>query len=898
MSADIGNTLIVSVTATNGSGSSSPATSAATSTVTAAGGVPANLALPSVSGVMQAGNTLTGATGAWTNSPTSFTYQWFTTSGGPPARAVSGKNSSTYALIEGTDNGHELAIQVTASNSAGASIPTLSPYSAQIDWTGDTVPVCSAAPVLSSTAPQQGIALTTTNGTWTNSPASFTYQWLSSGIALTTANYWLPGGPIPGATSSSYTPAAGDVGNKIAVAVTASNGSGPSVSGATSAPTFNAVIASTGGAVPVNSVLPAISGTAQVGQTLTTTNGTWTNSPASFTYVWNRAGTPISGATASTYVPVPADVGNKLTSSVTAINGSGSSTPATSAATSAVIAAGGLAISGTAQVGQTLTASGGSGGYQWYREGSPVSGATASAYPLKTADLGCLIQVASGGVFSALSTPVIGTTVFYVSQSGGNDSNPGTLAQPWKTLAKVNGASLPPGTSVLFKRGDTWPTTSVSNGTDQLLLPESGAAGNPIVYDAYGAGAKPIFSGAIDASTASAWTNIGGNIWVSVQSFPPPSGGFRYNNGNDIGNIIWGTYPGTISVGVTSHAAMAGQSDSNIRSQGQWYFNFSDWKVHVFSAGNPATAMPGLRLAMDKSAIVCDVLNNCIIQNLDLRYFAGSGIIFELTQLSNLILRDLTIAYCGGGNNGGAPGAVRFGDAFDIEGPADNVLVERCWFDNIYDAGPTIQPQFSVNVSNITYRNNVVRGAPQGIFQLFGPVNLSNILFYNNTADSSFSWCEGQRWGDDGSSEDGQNWTWYLPGGLSGSNIQWKNNVFSNIGSFGILGPSLSLGNGSLTSDYNLWHNADGSAPVFAATDGSGNFPMTQWANNHSPKAETHGLIGVDPKFTNEASRDYAPASGSPLLGAGVNLAGSGVVWDINKKPRPASGAFTIGAYQ
>jgi hypothetical protein len=63
----------------------------------------------------------------------------------------------------------------------------------------------------------------------------------------------------------------------------------------------------------------------------------------SFAYQWNRAGTPISGATASAYVPVSADVGDTLTISVTATNGAGPSAPATSAATSAVTAANGWA---------------------------------------------------------------------------------------------------------------------------------------------------------------------------------------------------------------------------------------------------------------------------------------------------------------------------------------------------------------------------------------------------------------------------------------------------------------------------------------------------------------------------------------------------------------------------
>ncbi|MFZ0494439.1 MAG: hypothetical protein WBE85_04300, partial [Methylocella sp.] len=66
----------------------------------------------------------------------------------------------------------------------------------------------------------------------------------------------------------------------------------------------------------------------------------------------NRAGTAIGGATASTYVPVSADVGNTLTVSVVATNSGGSSSAATSVPTGAVIAAGG----DTLNIGLHITA--------------------------------------------------------------------------------------------------------------------------------------------------------------------------------------------------------------------------------------------------------------------------------------------------------------------------------------------------------------------------------------------------------------------------------------------------------------------------------------------------------------------------------------------------------------
>jgi lysophospholipase L1-like esterase len=82
---------------------------------------------------------------------------------------------------------------------------------------------------------------------------------------------------------------------------------------------------------PVNSVLPSVSGTTELGQTLTTTNGTWTGSP-SFAYQWYRNGVVIGGATNNTYVLVSADLGTTITSTVTATN-AGGSTSATSAGT-------------------------------------------------------------------------------------------------------------------------------------------------------------------------------------------------------------------------------------------------------------------------------------------------------------------------------------------------------------------------------------------------------------------------------------------------------------------------------------------------------------------------------------------------------------------------------------
>src|SRR3989344_2138478 len=79
------------------------------------------------------------------------------------------------------------------------------------------------------------------------------------------------------------------------------------------------------------------------------------------------------------------------------------------------------------------------------------------------------------------------STTYYVSSSAGNDAWPGTQAQPWQTLNKVNSFLFNPGDSILFKRGDTWRET--------LDVQRSGTAGNPITFSAYGTGINPIISG-------------------------------------------------------------------------------------------------------------------------------------------------------------------------------------------------------------------------------------------------------------------------------------------------------------------------------------------------------------------------------------------------------------------
>jgi hypothetical protein len=86
-------------------------------------------------------------------------------------------------------------------------------------------------------------------------------------------------------------------------------------------------------AAPSNTVKPAISGVATVGEVLTAYEGVWANEPTSYTYVWENGGTPIVGATSRTYTLVSGDSGDDITVVVTAINSHSSVTAESAAVT-------------------------------------------------------------------------------------------------------------------------------------------------------------------------------------------------------------------------------------------------------------------------------------------------------------------------------------------------------------------------------------------------------------------------------------------------------------------------------------------------------------------------------------------------------------------------------------
>ncbi len=174
-------------------------------------------------------------------------------------------------------------------------------------------------------------------------------------------------------------------------------------------------------AKPTLTASPALQGSVAhpfVGDKLTTTNGQWSNSPTGYTYQWQRCDAtgdrqncvPIVGATSQSYTVQKDDVGHTLDAVVTATNADGSTSASTNGSGVAAEATAPVnksrpTISGTAAVGETLTANSGtwtgavSFTHQWQvcdANGNncvDIVGAMGTTYGVRSSDVGRELRI-------------------------------------------------------------------------------------------------------------------------------------------------------------------------------------------------------------------------------------------------------------------------------------------------------------------------------------------------------------------------------------------------------------------------------------------------------------------------------------------------------------------------
>jgi len=222
---------------------------------------------PASSGAAQIGATSTVTLGSWGNSPTGYSRQ-FTVGGANVGSPITGTGAATYTPVVGNER-QVLACNVTATNGAGSSVYTVTIGTVAV---GAGAPVCTSAPTISGVA-QDGSTLTGSDGTWTGTVDSFSYQWLRGAA------------PISGATSSTYVQTGADVGSTILFEVIANNATTGSVIAFSAATAAVAPAPADPNFIQDNQLTLLSSGTQTVS---TTSNVEGNNLLVSFLTVWNN----------------------------------------------------------------------------------------------------------------------------------------------------------------------------------------------------------------------------------------------------------------------------------------------------------------------------------------------------------------------------------------------------------------------------------------------------------------------------------------------------------------------------------------------------------------------------------------------------------------------------------
>ena len=297
-------------------------------------------------------------------------------------------------------------------------------------------------------------------------------------------------------------------------------------------------------------------------------------------------------------------------------------------------------------------------------------------------------------------------TVYYVSNNGNDSADGRTPATAWKTITKVNNATIAAGSYVCFERGGLW--------RGEL----SAKAG--VTYTAYGEGDKPMLYGSPeDGAVSSKWKKSGvANIWYYEGSENMKDvGAVIFNHGEAVGiKAILRNDEGYIYNHTTNKSFDNTWKDLDTDLH---FYHEPNGKLYIYSEENPAERFDSIEFNVRKNVISVGNRNGVHIDNLCLKYTGNHGI--SAKTCSDLTVTNCEIAWIGGSIQDGAyhnldngKAQVRLGNGIEIYGGCDGFLVDNNYIYQIYDAGITQQTNLgdsSTNVQyqkNMTYSNNVL----------------------------------------------------------------------------------------------------------------------------------------------------------------------------------------------
>jgi Right handed beta helix region/Protein of unknown function (DUF1565) len=445
---------------------------------------------------------------------------------------------------------------------------------------------------------------------------------------------------------------------------------------------------------------------------------------------------------------------------------------------------------------------------------------------------------------------------FYVSTDG-DDSNPGTIDRPWRTIQMAM-TSATPGSTVNI-RGGTY--------GERLTVKVSGAAGQYITFQPYG------FS--VPAGGCGGYTNVGcggdqvildygflrtvsdgipflritGRSFIRIQgitfqNFTTLELNHIYNQGVRI--------DGSSSSIEFAYNKFLNNKDTGPHDGSSAFLHIRVWepannvRFYGNEIGNVVTNYSEALTALGSTQHDFIVENNWI-HDTDAGAIDVQGGAHHYTIRANRLeyismKRDGTFWY-------GTPNVPIYNDG------GNTGVIERNY---ISDAGVGIEVLAEPGqpaAHDVTIRDNVVRRAGTGIVLGTWYSNADGSSVYNlNVFNNTFS----------------GNYVGVVIRPMNSSTVAWRNNVIAGNGTNYLN----NLGWDPGSTDYNLY-----------------------WGNGTGPGV--HNVI-ADPRFTNADAGGFTPQPGSPVIDAGdpntpIETAGTA---DFRGLPRIVNGRIDIGAYE
>lgn len=493
---------------------------------------------------------------------------------------------------------------------------------------------------------------------------------------------------------------------------------------------------------------------------------------------------------------------------------------------------------------------------------------------------------------------------YYVDAVNGDDSNPGTQSQPWKTISKVNNTVFEPGDHIHFKRGCSW--------NEYLFLQnKQGTEHAHIVFDPYDSGELPLinypdYGVIIDGSSFLTIKNldITGDIGIMIKDDSgtnPPEGIIieknKIHDESSNGNTGAGVY---VSHGANNVSILK----NNIYNHyvGVWIGEDNNIQPGCNNLVSENSIYDNSQNGIGISSSDCSIGNETVLSDNKIYNNGFHGI--ELSGRYYIVERN-EIYDNGQDSQGGASGIHTYSRASDedesYDAGGDHNVIRNNVVYNTQDHtgartdGNGIQMDMWCD-SNLIYNNIVYANDGAGII-IYGS---SGNEIYNNTSYGN---------GQDLGNRFGQFEITVLAAQLSGSNgsgyLHSSNNrIKNNIGmATGTESTryAVSIGDTSMLDnnifENNLWYNNSGShiaGIVDLINHTVKEKTIAEW-NNYS---WTSDEMSADPLFTNAANHDFHLNHSSPAVDVGQDLTSEGIDKDNQGKRRPLLGKYDTGAFE